>query len=70
MFRVVQTKNAFQYPEGKVWGPYLEELDAQDRLSLLREFDGDGVIENGEFGAPCGLQLVDAGGPGGVLASV
>lgn len=69
MFRVVQTREAFEYPEGKVWGPYTEQLDANDRVSLLREFGGDGVIESGEFGAPCGV-LVDAGdGGGGVLAS-
>ncbi|MGI5404170.1 hypothetical protein ACQEVG_32910 [Streptomyces sp. CA-135486] len=70
MFRVVQTKEAFRYPEGKVWGPYVEELDAQERLALLREFKGDGVIENGEFGTPCRMRLVDAGGPGGVLVDV
>lgn len=67
MFRVVQTVSAFQYPVGKIWGPYVEELDASDRVHLLREFGGDGVIESGEFGAPCGLSLVDAGGGGGGL---
>jgi hypothetical protein len=67
VFRVVQTREAFAYPEGKVWGPYTEQLDANDRVALLREFGGDGVIESGEFGAPCGLNLVDAGGGGGGL---
>ncbi len=67
MFRVVQTREAFAYPEGKIWGPYTEELDASDRVVLLREFGGDGVIESGEFGAPCGIALVDAGGGGGGL---
>ncbi|MFF1417589.1 hypothetical protein [Streptomyces sp. NPDC058280] len=54
-YRVIQTKTAFKYPEGKLWGPYAEERDAQGRVSLLREHDGDGVIETGEFGAPCGV---------------
>ncbi|MEU3986120.1 hypothetical protein AB0F77_39690 [Streptomyces sp. NPDC026672] len=57
--------SAFRYPEGKIWGPYAEEVDAQERVKTLRSFDGDGVIESGEFGAPCGLSLVDAGGGGG-----
>ncbi|MEU3285619.1 hypothetical protein [Streptomyces longwoodensis] len=67
MFRVVQTREAFAYPVGKVWGPYEEHLDASARVGLLREFGGDGVIESGEFGAPCGMSLVDAGGGGGGL---
>lgn len=67
MFRVVQTVSAFRYPEGKVWGPYADEVDAQQRVATLRSFDGDGVIESGEFGAPCGMRLVDAGGGGGGL---
>ncbi|MGW1268162.1 hypothetical protein [Streptomyces sp. NPDC002491] len=67
MFRVVQTEEAFRYPVGKIWGPYVEELDASARVGLLREFGGDGVIESGEFGSPCGLRLVDAGGGGGGL---
>jgi hypothetical protein len=70
VFRVVQTREAFAYPEGKIWGPYVEQLDANDRVALLREFGGDGVIEDGEFGIPCGLRLVDAGGGGGALAAV
>lgn len=70
MYRVVQTAEAFRYPEGKVWGPYVEQIDANDRVAILREFGGDGVIESGEFGAPCGLRLVDAGGGGGgILAA-
>ncbi len=67
VFRVVQTVSAFRYPEGKIWGPYADRIDASDRVALLREFGGDGVIESGEFGAPCGLRLVDAGGGGGGL---
>lgn len=67
MFRVIQTVPAFKYPEGKTWGPYEKEADAHDRVALLRDFRGDGVIESGEFGAPCGLNLVGAGGPGGVM---
>ncbi|WP_406161053.1 hypothetical protein [Streptomyces canus] len=67
MFRVVQTREAFAYAVGKVWGPYVEQLDANDRVALLREFGGDGVIESGEFGAPCGLSLVTGGGGGGLL---
>ncbi|MFJ6636613.1 hypothetical protein ACIQMR_35395 [Streptomyces sp. NPDC091376] len=69
MYRVVQTKEAFRYPEGTTWGPYLEEVDAQERLASIRRHEGDGVIESGEFGAPCGLTHVDAGGPGGVLTN-
>lgn len=70
MFRVVQTVSAFRYPEGKVWGPYVDECDAQQRVATLRSVGGDGVIEDGEFGAPCGSHLVDAGpGPGGVLVA-
>jgi hypothetical protein len=69
VFRVVQTREAFAYPVGKVWGPYAEHLDASDRVALLREFGGDGVIETGEFGAPCGISLVDAGGGGGLLVA-
>lgn len=57
-FRVVQTVSAFHYPEGKIWGPYVEQLDANDRVALLRE-----------FGAPCGMNLVGAGGGGGLLAA-
>ncbi|WP_425837437.1 hypothetical protein [Streptomyces fractus] len=68
-FRVVQTAEAFRYPVGKTWGPYAEELDASERVHLLREFGGDGVIESGEFGATCGMNLVGAGGGGGALAS-
>lgn len=69
MFRVIQTKDAFRYPEGTVWGPYLEEVDAQQRVATLKSVAGDGVIEQGEFGAPCGLVLVGSdGGPGGVMA--
>lgn len=71
MFRVVQTVSAFQYPEGKVWGPYEEKGDADERVATLRSFRGDGVIEEGEFGAPCGLNLVGVGGGGGgVMALV
>ena len=69
-FRVVQTVSAFHYPEGKVWGPYVEKVDAEQRVGTLRSFDGDGVIEHGEFGEPAGVKLVDAGGPGGAMASV
>lgn len=69
MFRVVQTMSAFQYPEGKIWGPYVEELDAQERVKTLRSFDGDGVIESGEFGTPCGLLVSAGGGGGGLLAA-
>lgn len=69
MFRVVQTVEAFSYPVGKIWGPYEEEVDAQERVATLRDFRGDGVIESGEFGAPCGRQLVGAGGPGGMVAA-
>lgn len=68
MFRVVQTREAFEYPEGKIWGPYAEQLDANDRVALLREFGGDGVIEDGEFGSPCGILVSAGGGGGGVLA--
>lgn len=68
MFRVRQTVSAFRYPVGKIWGPYEEKCDAEQRVGTLRSFDGDGDIEDGEFGDPCGIHLVDAGpGPGGVL---
>jgi hypothetical protein len=64
MWRVVQTVEAFRYPVGKVWGPYLDEPDAHERVSLLRRHNGDGVIEDGEFGAPVtALRPVDVGGP-------
>lgn len=69
-FRVVQTVPAFRYPEGKVWGPYAEKVDAELRVKTLREFKGDGVIEHGEFGEPAGMKLVTAGGPGGAMACV
>jgi hypothetical protein len=69
VFRVVQTVSAFRYPEGKLWGPYEEHLDASARVALLREFGGNGVIESGEFGAPCGISLVDADGGGGLLVT-
>lgn len=63
-YRVVQTVAAFEYPAGKVWGPYTEDVDAQQRLATLRSFKGDGVVEDGEFGAPCAMrEPVDAGGP-------
>ncbi|MFB7114080.1 hypothetical protein [Streptomyces sp. NPDC056291] len=68
MFRVVQTVSAFLYPEGKIWGPYAEEVDAQERVKTLRSFDGDGVIESGEFGTPCGILVGAGGGGGGVMA--
>lgn len=64
MYRVIQTVEAFEYPAGKVWGPYTAEVDAQQRLATLRSFKGDGVIEDGEFGAPCfSREPADAGGP-------
>ncbi|OKI19275.1 hypothetical protein [Streptomyces sp. CB03911] len=69
-YLVRQTKKAFRYPEGKIWGPYLEEVDAQQRLATLRSFGGAGVIEAGEFGTGVALELVGAGGPGGVMAGV
>jgi hypothetical protein len=55
--------------EVRTRGPYVEEVDAQQRVSTLREFKGDGVIENGEFGQPAGL-TIDAGSQGGVMAGV
>lgn len=55
-FRVVQTLAAFEYPAGKVWGPYAERMDAEARVKTLREFRGDGVIERGDFGTPCGMR--------------
>jgi hypothetical protein len=48
--------DAFGYPAGKVWGPYAEELDAQERVKTLQQFKGDGVIERGDFGEPCGIK--------------
>jgi hypothetical protein len=70
VFRVVQTVEAFRYPVGKVWGPYEEKADADERVATLRSFRGDGVIEEGEFGTPCGLRLVDADGGGGAVLSL
>ncbi|MFD8595412.1 hypothetical protein ACFV1L_10460 [Kitasatospora sp. NPDC059646] len=69
-YRVIQTVEAFRYSVGRVWGPYLEEVDAQQRLATLKSFGGDGVIEQGEFGAGVALELVGAGGPGGVMVGV
>lgn len=64
MYRVVQTVEAFSYPAGKLWGPYLEKTDAEQRVGTLRSFKGDGVIEEGEFGTPArAVRPVDAGGP-------
>lgn len=64
MFRVIQTVSAFEYPEGKEWGPYTEKGDAEQRVATLRSFRGDGVIEEGEFGAPAVMrEPVDVGGP-------
>lgn len=69
-YRVVQTVETFKYPAGKAWGPYLERCDADQRVATLRSFKGDGVIEDGEFGAPCAVrEPVNAGGPGGVLVN-
>lgn len=51
-YRVIQTVEAFRYPVGKVWGPYTEKPDADERVKTLRSFHGDGVIEEGEFGTP------------------
>lgn len=63
-YRVIQTVAAFRYPAGKVWGPYTCEDFAQDQLAKIRRYDGDGVIEEGEFGAPAvALRPVDVGGP-------
>jgi hypothetical protein len=67
MWRVVQTKEAFRYPVGKVWGPYLEEVDAHQRVATLRWKDGDGVIEEGEFGDP--VMAVRPAGEGGPSAA-
>jgi hypothetical protein len=50
--RVVQTKAAFGYPVGKVWGPYKHLADALDRVKLLRRHKGEGKIQAGEW-APC-----------------
>ncbi|MET9480978.1 hypothetical protein [Streptomyces sp. NPDC006638] len=68
MFRVRQTKTSGRwYPVGKIWGPYREKVDAEQRVGTLRDRQCDGDIEEGEFGAPCGAHLADAGpGPGGV----
>jgi hypothetical protein len=64
MWRVVQTKEAFRYSAGKVWGPYLEKIDAEQRVGTLRDYGGDGVIEDGEFGSPVlSRRPVDVGGP-------
>jgi hypothetical protein len=52
-FRVVQTVEAFRYPVGKIWGPYAERIDAEERIATLRKHKGDGVIEFGDFGTPC-----------------
>jgi hypothetical protein len=68
-YRVVQTVEAFRYPVGKVWGPYVDQVDAQQRVATLKSVGGDGVIESGEFGTGAALELVGAGGPGGVMAS-
>lgn len=63
MYRVRQTVPAFRYPVGKVWGPYVERCDAEERVGTLRKFDGDGVIEEGEFGTPAvALRPVDVVG--------
>lgn len=64
MFRVIQTVPAFEYPEGKEWGPYAALCDAEQRVSTLRSFRGDGVIDEGEFGAPAVMrEPVNVGGP-------
>lgn len=63
-YRVIQTVEAFEYPVGKVWGPYVAKCDADERVKTLRSLDGDGVIEDGEFGAPCAMrEPADVGGP-------
>lgn len=63
-WRVIQTAEALKYPVGKEWGPYVELCDAEQRVDTLRSFRGDGVIEEGEFGAPAmALRPVDVGGP-------
>lgn len=70
MFRVIQSVEAFRYSEGKIWGPYVDRVDAEQRVGTLREFKGDGEIEAGEFGTPCGMTLVGAGGDKGGVAAV
>lgn len=63
-YQVIQTVAAFEYPVGKSWGPYEELPDAEQRVGTLRSFKGDGVIEEGEFGAPCAMrEPADVGGP-------
>lgn len=56
--RVVQTKPAFHYPAGKLWGPYKHLADALERVQLLRRHKGDGKIQAGEW-APCAMRRPD-----------
>lgn len=62
MFRVIQTVEAFRYPVGKAWGPYAEKVDAEQRIATLRKFQGDGVIEEGDFGSPCAIAEIRPSG--------
>jgi hypothetical protein len=71
MYRVVQTVAAFEYPAGKVWGPYTDKVDADQRVATLRSFSGDGVIEEGDFGTPCRMTDVrPSGDPSALLAAL
>lgn len=53
MFRVVQTVEAFKYPKGMIWGPYISKEDAEKRVELLESVGGAGLIDEGDFGPAC-----------------
>jgi hypothetical protein len=50
--RVVQTRAAFGYAVGKVWGPYAALADALERVQTLRRHKGDGKVQAGDW-KPC-----------------
>jgi len=52
-YAVVQTADAFGYPAGKRWGPYVHKCDAEARVTTLQRHKGDGVIGRVPPETPC-----------------
>lgn len=53
MYRVIQTVAGFEYPLGKIWGPYIDRADAERRVETLESFKCVGLIQEGDFGPAC-----------------
>lgn len=52
-YAVVQTADAFGYPAGKRWGPYVHRIDAVARVDAIRRHKGDGKITRTPPESPC-----------------